>query len=194
MNCEVRRSYNHSSRIRSFTSTFFTDTEGYNYYYTIVFEGQNKVVHIYDFARQQLIAEITYTGSYDAEITSVASSNGFLYVLRRLAKTIDVYSLAKCAEFSTCRPDFNITYSTLKGFGIRYFSPEGIVTDRLHPEVIFIKCQGSIIILDIDNKEKITLLDEIISPATAVKGYNVAVSKNNLLVTAYPNFIYEYSL
>ncbi len=69
-----------------------------------------------------------------------------------------------------------------------------MVTDNLHPEVIFIKCQGSIIILDIDNKEKITLLDEIISPATGVNNYQVAVSRNNLLVTAYPNLVYEYSL
>lgn len=56
MNCEVRRTYNHNSRIRTFTSSYFTDQEGWNYYYSIVFEGQNKVVHIYDFARQQLIA------------------------------------------------------------------------------------------------------------------------------------------
>jgi len=152
MNCEVRRTYNHSSRIRTFASSYFTDQEGWNYYYSIVFEGQNKVAHIYDFGRQQLIAEITYQGDYEAEITNIASSNGFLYVLRKYAKTIDVFSLAKCAEFSTCKPDFSITYATLKGLGIRYFSPEGIVTDRLHPEVLFIKCQGSLIILDIDNK------------------------------------------
>lgn len=105
MNCAVRRSYNHTTRIRSFASTYFTDTEGFNYFYSIVFEVESKVVHIYDFGRQQLIAEITYTGSYEAEVTSVASSsNGLLYVLRRFAKAIDVYSLAKCAEYSTCTP------------------------------------------------------------------------------------------
>lgn len=54
-------------------------------------------------------------------------------MLRRLAKTIDVYSLAKCAEFSTCVPDFSITYATLKALGVSYFSPEGIVTDDEHP-------------------------------------------------------------
>lgn len=152
MNCEVVRTYNHTSRIRSFTSSFFRDQQGWNYFYSMVFEGQNKVIHIYDFMRQLLIAEITYQGDYDAEITSIASSNGFLYALRKYAKTIDVYNLATCADYSTCKPDFSITYATLKGLGIKYFSPEGMVTDPLHPEVIFIKCLGSLIILDIDNK------------------------------------------
>jgi hypothetical protein len=194
MNCDVVQTYNHTSRIRSFTSSYFRDEEGWNYYYSIVFEGQNKLVHIYDFLRQKLIAEISYRGDFEAEITSIASSNGFLYTLRKLAKTIDVYSLAKCSEFSTCTPDFSITYATLKAFGIRYFSPEGIVTDYQHPEVLFIKCQGSLIILDIDNKEKIHLLDEIISPATGVRNYQVALSRDRLLIAAYPNYLYEYSL
>jgi hypothetical protein len=52
----------------------------------------------------------------------------------------------------------------------------------------------SLIILDIDNKEKLHLLDEIISPATAVRNYQVAVSKSRLLISAYPNYLYEYSL
>jgi hypothetical protein len=56
MNCEVARTYSHTSRIRSFTSSFFRDEEGWNYYYSMVFEGQGKVIHIYDFLRQQLIA------------------------------------------------------------------------------------------------------------------------------------------
>jgi hypothetical protein len=64
MNCEVVRTYNHSSRIRSFSSHYFLDQEDWNYFYIIVFETQNKIVHIYDFLRQTLIAEITYTGDY----------------------------------------------------------------------------------------------------------------------------------
>lgn len=97
MSCDVVRTYNHTSRVRSFTSSYFRDDDGWNYFYSIVFEGQSKVIHIYDFMRQLLIAEVTYQGDYEAEITAIASSNGFLYALRRLAKTIDVYSLAKCA-------------------------------------------------------------------------------------------------
>lgn len=159
-----------------------------------MFEGQKNVVHIYDFFKQKIIAEITYSGLYESEITDIAASNGFLYVVRRQAKTIDSYSLPKCAEYSTCRPDFSITSATLKGFKINYFTPMGIVTDREHPEVMFIKCLGSIIILDVDNKEKIHLLDEIVSPPTAVANYRVAVSKTRLVVVAYPDLIYEYSL
>lgn len=91
------------------------------------------MVNIYDYTRKSKIAEITYKGDYEAEITSVASSNGFLYVLRKYAKTIDVYNLAQCALYSTCTPDFSITYATLKGLGVKYFSPVGIVTDTQHP-------------------------------------------------------------
>ena len=79
--------------------------------------------------------------------------------MRQYAKTVDVYSLAKCAEFSTCTPDFSITPGTLKYFGVNYFAPLKVVTDIEHPEVMFIKCLGSVIILDVDNKEKLHLLD-----------------------------------
>lgn len=102
--------------------------------------------------------------------------------------------MPKCVEFSTCKPEFSITSSTLKAFQINYFTPIGIVTDKEHPEVMFIKCLGSVIILDVDNKEKIHLLDEIVSPPTGVVNYRVAVSKTRLVLVAYPDFIYEYTL
>jgi len=66
MECQLQRTYNHTSYIKSFTSTVFNDEEGWNYYYIIVFEGDNKVVNIYDFLRQKIIAEITYIGNFDA--------------------------------------------------------------------------------------------------------------------------------
>ena len=97
MECTLLRTYEHTSYISSFTSTFFTDEDGWNYYYILAFEGERKVVHIYDFGRQRIIAEISYEGGYDAEVTSVAASNEFLYVVRKQAKTVDVFSLAKCA-------------------------------------------------------------------------------------------------
>ncbi len=97
-------------------------------------------------------------GGYEAQIASVSSSNGFLYVVRNFVKTIDVFSLSKCEEYSVCRPEFSITSETLKQFKINYFSPIEVVTDRWHPEVMFIKCLGALIILDVDNKEKLHLL------------------------------------
>jgi len=58
MNCTVVATYNHTSRIRSFTSTGFLYDKEFNYYYNIVFEGDGKFVHIYDFGRQKIIAQI----------------------------------------------------------------------------------------------------------------------------------------
>ena len=101
---------------------------------------------------KKLAAEVLYKGEYEAKVSHLATSNGFLYVTRPLAKVIDVYSLRKCADFSTCKPDFSITKDTLNSFKIKYFAPVKVVTDDQHPEVIFIKCLGSLIILDIDNK------------------------------------------
>lgn len=60
--------------------------------------------------------------------------------------------------------------------------------------MLFIKCLGSLIILDIDNKQKLHLLDEIVSPPTGIQNYQVAVSKTRMLISAYPNHLYEYSL
>lgn len=96
INCILEKNYTHTSYIHTFTTAGFYDEEGFNYYYIIVFEGQKNVIHIYDFTRQKIVAEITYSGTYDAEITDISASNGFLYVVRRQAKTVDSYSLPKC--------------------------------------------------------------------------------------------------
>lgn len=40
----------------------------------------------------------------------------------------------------------------MKGLGINYFAPIAVETDVDHPEVMFIKCLGSVILLDVDNK------------------------------------------
>lgn len=40
----------------------------------MVLEGEPKNLYIYDFMRQLLVAEVTYKGDYEAEITSVATS------------------------------------------------------------------------------------------------------------------------
>lgn len=82
----------------------------------------------------------------------------------------------------------------MRGFKINYFTPLQVVTDAMHPEVMFIKCLGALIILDVDNKEKLTLLDEIIYDPTLVSNYNVAVNEKRLIISAYPDLVYEYSL
>lgn len=69
-----------------------------------------------------------------------------------------------------------------------------MITDRLHPEVLFIKCLGSVLIVDVDNKRKITLLDEIVSKATQDKYFRVAVNQYRMLIVAQPNLIEEYTL
>ena len=64
----------------------------------------------------------------------------------------------------------------MSNLGVNYFKPIDLVTSRFHPEVLFINCLGSLIIVDIDNHEHLILLSEITnSPAVAVNGYEIAV-------------------
>jgi hypothetical protein len=53
---------------------------------------------------------------------------------------------------------------------------------------------GSLIILDVDNKKKIHLLDEITSTATKDSYFRVAVNKYRMLLVSQPNIIEEYDL
>jgi hypothetical protein len=82
----------------------------------------------------------------------------------------------------------------MKNLGIDYFSPQKIITDVEHPEVLFIKCLGSLVAVDVDNKAKLHLLDEIISPATKDPNFRVAVNKYRMVIACQPNIIEEYSL
>jgi len=84
--------------------------------------------------------------------------------------------------------------SVMKSLGVDYFAPQQIITDVQHPEIIFIKCLGSLIVLDVDNKNKIHLMDVINSAATREQYYKVAVNKYRMVIAAQPNIIEEYSL
>jgi hypothetical protein len=84
----------HTSEIKSFTTAWFNNNEQNNsYYYFIVFEENLKMVRIIDYGDKTPLYNLTYFGHQEAEVTSVASSNGYLYVLRGAVKTIDVYKL-----------------------------------------------------------------------------------------------------
>ena len=82
----------------------------------------------------------------------------------------------------------------MKPLGVDYFSPQKLITDATHPEVLFIECLGSIVILDINNSEQMVLLDEIVSPDTLNKFYRIAVNYKRMIFVSDPDIIYEYSL
>lgn len=64
-----------------------------------------------------------------------------------------------------------------------------------HPEVLFIKCRGSLLILDVDNKEDVKVLDEIVSAeSTMSQFYRLAVNKDKLIIVAQPDIIDLYTL
>ena len=122
------------------------------------------------------------------------SSNGYLYILFPYMKTIKVYKLSKCDNF-TCPLEFEINSHTLANLNVKYFNPLDIVVSRFHPEVLFINCLGTLVIIDIDNHENMILLSEIsTSRAVATEGYQVAVHDDELLLIAAPDIIEEYSI
>jgi hypothetical protein len=89
---------------------------------------------------------------------------------------------------------FSIDSKALKPLGIDYFAPLQLVTSRWHPEVLFIKCLGSVIILDVDNRDRLILLDELYSHAILKYDYKLAVNQRILVVVAAPDVIEEYSI
>lgn len=95
MGCRVTKEYQHDSRLTSFTTAFLIDSEtnDWDYFYFMVLEGKRNEVRMIDFIRHKIVTNITYEGHQEAEIHDVASSNGYLYVLRKNIKTIDVYNL-----------------------------------------------------------------------------------------------------
>lgn len=64
----------------------------------------------------------------------------------------------------------------------------------MHPEVLFIECLGSILILDVDNHERMEVLDEIVSPVLANRWYRITVNEMRMVVVSDPDVIMEYSL
>lgn len=81
------------------------------------------MVWIADYTRHQLLTTLSYEGHQEAEVTGLATSNGFLYVLRGAVKTIDVYRLSDCQINHRCKPDFFINADSLKPLRINYFAP-----------------------------------------------------------------------
>lgn len=77
-----------------------------------------------DFVRHKIVTNISYVGHQEAEISHIASSNGYLYVLRKNVKTIDVYNLKKCKENLKCTLEFSIDKDSMRNIGIDYFSPQ----------------------------------------------------------------------
>ena len=60
--------------------------------------------------------------------------------------------------------------------------------------MLFIKCLGSIIILDVDNHMNLVLLEELYSPAILKYDYQMIANERYLVVVAAPDIIEEYSL
>jgi hypothetical protein len=65
----------------------------------MVFENDRKIVYMLNYATHMEERKIVYPGRQEAEVTDVATSNGYLYILRGAVKTIDVYRLSDCMRY-----------------------------------------------------------------------------------------------
>lgn len=99
----------------------------------MTFQNNLQTIRGYDFIRHRPLFNYTYNGQQESHISSLASSNGYLYVLRKAVKTIDVIKLSDCIKNGVCHVDFSITSETLKAQGLNYFAPMKIITDFSHP-------------------------------------------------------------
>jgi hypothetical protein len=195
VNCKLRRKVAYPSAIASFATAGYMDPEqGYRHYFMFVLEEEENTVRVIDYSYGFELLNITYFGHYEAEITDIATSNGFLYVLRGIVKTIDVYQIFQCERNVNCQPIFQINAETLRPFGVQYFGPQQLITDAAHPEVLFIRCKGEVIVLDIDNQNKMVLLREIKYSVTMNYFYRVAVNRRHLTIISDPDIVDLFSL
>jgi hypothetical protein len=65
MDCKVVSTFNHTSRIRSLAVSTFVDDDAYNIFYSIVFDGDNDKVFVFNYNTKKLIAEITYQADFE---------------------------------------------------------------------------------------------------------------------------------
>jgi hypothetical protein len=151
------------------------------------------IINVIDFIKHQQLGTIVLPEGYEGYVGSMSVTNGILFVTLPYMKTIQAYHLKRCTIFP-CPLSFSIDLKTLKPLGIDYFAPVQIVTSRYHPEVLFIKCLGSIVILDVDNRDNLILLDELYSHAIIKNDYKLAVNERFLVVVAAPDMIEEYSI
>jgi len=106
----------------------------------------------------------------------MAVSNGILFVTLPKIKQVDAYYLSQC-EGVECPLGFSLTVESVRKLGLEYFAPRRIRTTRAHPEVIFIECLDSVVVLDVDNRNNILLLKEMITPATQSMRFQLAVNR-----------------
>jgi hypothetical protein len=151
------------------------------------------IIYVIDFIKHQQIGIIELPEGYEGHVGSMSVTNGILFVTLPYMKTIQAYHLNRCTIFP-CPMSFSIDSKSLRPLGIDYFAPMQIVTTRYHPEVLFIKCLGSIIILDVDNNDSLILLDELYSHAIIMNDYKLAVNERYLVVVAAPDMIEEYNI
>jgi hypothetical protein len=105
----------------------------YHHYFMMVLADDLQTVRIIDYKFGFTLRNISYFGHHEAEVTHLATSNGFLYVLRGAVKTIDVYRVFECRGGEDCTPLFHINADTLKPLKVQYFAPQQLITDVNHP-------------------------------------------------------------
>lgn len=145
------------------------------------------------FSSSDRFGTITYPEGLEGQISNMAVSNGILFVTLPKVKKIDAYRLDRCTP-QECPVEFSITASVLRPLGVSYFAPRRVRTTREHPEVLFIECLDSVLILDVDNQDRISLLKELMTDGTQKGEFELAVNKNYLVIVSLPSLIEEYRM
>ena len=192
INCTVLSHYQHKSKLNSLATAFVQGSFQLNYIYIMNLEGSRNLINLFWFSTSTKFGSILYPEGLEGEVGSLAVSNGILFVTLPKIKQIDAYYLSQC-DGVECPLGFSITVESLRSLGLEYFAPRRIRTTRKHPEVIFIECLDSVVVLDVDNRDNILLLKEFITPATQSIKFQLAINEQFMVVAA-PNLIEEYRM
>lgn len=149
--------YQHRSRLNALATAFVQGSFQLNYVYIMNLEGSRNNISLFWFSTSQRYGSISYPDDLTGEVGGLAVSNGILFVTLPKIKQIDAYYLSAC-DGTTCPLGFSLTVETVRKLGVEYFAPRRVRTTREHPEVIFVECLDSVLVLDVDNPRNVVLL------------------------------------
>jgi hypothetical protein len=71
-------------------------------------------------------------------------------VLRHI-KRVNIYSLEECLD-DNCFPICSLNHLNMFKLGVRYFAPRVVHASSHHPDLLFVKTDDSIIIVDLSKE------------------------------------------
>ena len=179
------------------TTTLFSSIYSQQSHHLIVYSLAPRYNELFlaDLTGEQIQTEIPpLPKGFPGNISTVATSGKYLFVVLKYIKTISVYPLDLCLE-DVCEPECKITHTKMFKIGVKYFAPKAVRASRFHPDVLFIKTSDSIIVVSIAGGSCSPKLLTTVRPVpNANTDFVFEVNANHLVIIIPPTIVHEYNL